>query len=452
MAFGSKDESKDGMSIDYREPIKFLGSEEVNIDYHHGQLLPAVGVSSVQVLRANREHPEEAAGTDRTYNHAPMLAYRTGTFYLQYLSTPVEEHVPPGHTLLTTSPDGVNWAKPRVVFPVYRIPDGVFEHDGRRLALGTHAVMHQRMGFYEARNGRFLVLGNYGICPVKHQVPFGRFSIGRVVREIYEDDSFGPIYFIRYNVGTVWNEANTHYPLYSRCEDKAFVEACEALLRDPLVTQQWGEEQGDADDLITVKSKVGGAFYNKAFCWYRLTGDTVIGLWKWMKAAVSHDNGRCGSEVAVTPSVKHAGGKIWGQKTSDGRYALVHNPHTNNRCRWPLAIVTGADGLVFEGMRCVTGDLSPKRYAGGPYKSNGFHYVRGLETKEAESPDGALYVVYSVNKEDIWISRIPVPVTDAVHTDVYETFEESDDSPWIEGWNIYSLKRAPVRVEAPPDG
>jgi len=306
------------------------------------------------------------------------------------------------------------------------------------------------MGFYEAPSGRFLVLGNYGICPVKHQVPFGRFSIGRVVREIYDDDNLGPIYFIRYNVGTVWNESNTHYPLYSRSHDKEFVEACEALLADPLVTQQWGEEQGDADELITVKSKDGGAFYNKAFCWYRLTGDTVIGLWKWMKAAVSHDNGRTWSEVAETPSVKHAGAKIWGQKTSDGRYALVYNPHTNNTCRWPLAIATGEDGLSFDRMACVIGDLSPKRYAGGPYKGTGFHYVRGLETREAESPDGALYVVYSVNKEDIWISRIPVPVTSQVDSDVHETFERREGSPWIEGWNIHSPKWAPVRVEPPP--
>ena len=41
-----------------------------------------------------------------TYNHQPYLAYWRDRFYLQYLSTPVGEHLPPGRTLLMTSDDG----------------------------------------------------------------------------------------------------------------------------------------------------------------------------------------------------------------------------------------------------------------------------------------------------------------------------------------------------------
>jgi len=46
------------MKIDYNEPIKFIGNSYVNIDYHDGQLNHAIGVNSVQVLRANRENPD----------------------------------------------------------------------------------------------------------------------------------------------------------------------------------------------------------------------------------------------------------------------------------------------------------------------------------------------------------------------------------------------------------
>ena len=45
------------------EVVHYSGHVLSNVDYHHGQLVPAVGVHSMQVLRANREHPELAEGS-----------------------------------------------------------------------------------------------------------------------------------------------------------------------------------------------------------------------------------------------------------------------------------------------------------------------------------------------------------------------------------------------------
>src|SRR6202012_851358 len=87
------------------EYVHYTGHTLSNIDYHHGQLVPAVGVHSMQVLRANREYPDSAAGSNWTYNHAPMLGYWNNKFYLEYLSDSISESVPPGQTLLTTSID-----------------------------------------------------------------------------------------------------------------------------------------------------------------------------------------------------------------------------------------------------------------------------------------------------------------------------------------------------------
>src|SRR5690242_7244865 len=104
-----------------RDTVRYLGNTLVNVDYHHGQLTPAVGVHNIQVFRANREHPEMAEGFGFTYNHQPMLAYWNNKFYLEYLSDPVGEHIPPGQTLLCNSQDGYTWTKPVVVFPQYKI-------------------------------------------------------------------------------------------------------------------------------------------------------------------------------------------------------------------------------------------------------------------------------------------------------------------------------------------
>ena len=85
-----------------QDTVRYTGHELVNVDYHHGQLRPAIGVHNIQTMRANRSN----AANSWTYNHAPMLAYWNNTFYLEYLSNPVGEHVPPGQTWLQSSRDG----------------------------------------------------------------------------------------------------------------------------------------------------------------------------------------------------------------------------------------------------------------------------------------------------------------------------------------------------------
>ncbi|WNH09456.1 hypothetical protein [Thalassobellus suaedae] len=107
-----------------QDTLKYVGSTLSNIDYHHGQLSPAVGVHATQIMRASREHPEKSDGFGWTYNHAPNIAYWNNTFFVQYLSDPVGEHIPPSQSFLQTSKDGENWSFPEVVFPMYNIPDG----------------------------------------------------------------------------------------------------------------------------------------------------------------------------------------------------------------------------------------------------------------------------------------------------------------------------------------
>ena len=60
-------------------------------------------------------------------------------------------------------------------------------------------------------------------------------------------------------------------------------------------------------------------------------------------------------------------------------------------------------------MNLVHGEITPKRY-GGNYKSYGPQYPRGIQEGNGVPADGDLWVSYRVNKEDMWISRIPVPV------------------------------------------
>ena len=44
--------------IHAQDTVRYTGNTLVNVDYHHGQLSPAVGVHNIQTFRANRQHPE----------------------------------------------------------------------------------------------------------------------------------------------------------------------------------------------------------------------------------------------------------------------------------------------------------------------------------------------------------------------------------------------------------
>lgn len=111
-------------TVTAQDRIHYTGKELSNPTYHDGQLSPVVGVHNIQLVRANREHPDASNGNGWTYNHQPMLAYWNGQFYYQYLADPSDEHVPPSQTFLMTSKDGYQWTNPEIVFPPYKVPDG----------------------------------------------------------------------------------------------------------------------------------------------------------------------------------------------------------------------------------------------------------------------------------------------------------------------------------------
>jgi hypothetical protein len=422
------------MNIYAQDTIRYLGKTFVNVDYHHGQIPLAIGVHNIQVLRANREHPEMADGYGWTYNHAPMLAYWNNTFYLEYLSNPIGEHLPPGQTLITTSKDGYCWKRPVVVFPPYKIPDGTTKEGYNGVAKNLYAVMHQRMGFYVSTKNRLLVLAYYGICLDPKDSPNDGEGIGRVVREIYKDGTFGPIFFIRYN--SKWNDKNTSYPFYKSSKDKGFIETCDELLSNPLMMQQWNEEADRDDPLIPIKKDY------KAFCFYHLPDGHVIGLWKHALTAISNDNGKTWTTPVRAPGFVNANAKIWAQKTSDNKYVTVYNP---SMFRWPLALSVSNDGINYYNLLLVQGEISTMRY-GGAYKNYGPQYVRGIIEGNGTVPDGNIWVTYSMNKEDIWVARIKVPVTDKQISPVNEVFDQMPQGKELDLWNIYSPLWATVKI------
>jgi len=403
-------------------PVRYVGAEQADTT-HEGGLRWAVGVQSWQAFRANRARPELAEDFGWTYNHAPMLAFWRDRFWIEYLSAAKDENRGPMQTLLMSSADGIHWDKPRVVFPQYTTPDGKI------------AEVHQRMGFYVAPDGRLLVLGFYG----PERWPNEGAGIGRTVREVSADGNFGPIYFIRYSRHNGWNESNTAFPSYTNSPDAGFKRACETLLANKLMTLQWWEEDRAKDGFYPDL----GDQVLKALSYYHRKDGAVAALWKEAWVALSKDEGKTWSRPVQEPSLVMAKAKVWGQRTPDGRYALLYNPTRDNRHRWPLAIVTGDDGETFDQLLTVVGEVPPRRY-NGLDKAFGPQYVRGIEEGNGTPPGEAFWITWSMNKDDIWVSRIPVPVRAKVSEPVRDDFNTGtiEDLPW----NLYSPLWASVRL------
>lgn len=442
------------------QEIHYSGSTLSNPYLLDGGLAPAIGVHNIQTMRAMRSQTDICRGW--TYNHQPMLAYWQGRFWMHYLSGPVGEHIPSSCTWLQTSDDGYHWTTPQTLFPEYEIPadimsrrtlmynkDGTLHKVSQELNVpnmyereGLKAIMHQRVGWYvsSAETGsRLLAIGNYGICLHRKDDPNDGNGIGRVVREVLPDGTLGPIYFIYYNHG--WNEKTTNYPYYTRSKDKKFRKAVEEILSSPLYWMQFVEECDRRDPHLPLNKEY------KAFCYYTLPdSQTIVSLWKHALMSHSEDGGQTWDTlVHRAPGFVNSNAKIWGQRTSDGLYATVYNP---SEFRWPLGISLSADGLDYQTLNLVHGDITQMRY-GGNYKSNGPQYTRGILPGNGTPEDGDLWVSYSVNKEDMWVSHIPVPVrTQATSHASMREIQHASKLADLRDWNLYSPLMAPITLRA----
>jgi len=430
---------------------RFTGGQPsvVNLEYHDGRVRPIVGSHSFQVMRSNRTHPELAVkdvpyypedGYEKIgfmYNHAPMLCYWKDMFWLFYRSGPTNEHEEPCYNLITWSKDGRNWQKPQTIFPAKRFRN---RNKGSKV---QYSIAHQRMAFYVAKDGRLLVSGFYGMPPS----PNNGNGVGRVIREVYGPGKYGPIYWVRYNKHQGFNKDNSpHFPFYKKAPDAGFVKAVDELLANNLMVQQWYEEERDDGGRSCALVPDDDDFDAKGFNWYTLSDGRIVGMWKnrWMALADKWERGHF-KAVGMGRDIYYSGAKIWGQRTSDGRYALVYNPVLEGR--HPLSVITSDDGLNFNTYFLnAHAEAPPTRFGGHSKDGGGSGYVRGIIPGNGTPPDKAMWLCYSCNKEDIWVSRVPVPVRGAVERDVRDDFEDMKPGGVVTDWNIYSGIWTPIAV------
>jgi hypothetical protein len=431
---------------------RFTGGQPsvVDIEYHDGQVRPIVGVHNFEVMRSNRTHPELSVkeapyypenGYNRDigfmYNHAPMLCYWKDLLWLFYRSGPTNEHEEPCYNLITWSKDGRNWVKPETIFPAK-----IFRNQSKDEKM-QYSIAHQRMAFYVTKAGRLLVSGFYGMP----STPNGGNGVGRAIREVYSPGKYGPIYWVRLNSHQRYTKDNVpHFPFYKKATDAGFIDSVDELLANNLIVQQWYEEERDDAGKTCAFVPIEDDDDAKAFNWYTLPDGKILGMWKgrWMALADKWERGHF-KAVGHGRNIYYSGAKIWGQRMSDGRYALVYNPVVHGRS--PLSVIMSDDGLDFDTYFLnAHGEAPPTRFGGHSKDGGGSGYVRGIISGNGVVPDKAMWLTYSSNKEDIWVTRVPVPIKGTVMKDVDDNFEGMKPGGIVTNWNIYSGVWTPINV------
>lgn len=387
-------------------PIQISGIREWPSKNTGDKLLMAAGISTSTVFRSNRENPELSDGLGWTFQHHPGMAAWRGLLYVAWDSGEKDEDTWPARQLFSTSNNGSDWSKPRELFPQ-----------------GTSTPL--RMWFYRASNDVMLAIAGLRTSNGK---TIEKNKSGLVARRINTDHSLGEVHVLRQPAS--WREGSAKpkeifksMPSYDKCADAGFVRACELLLADHtfLMQQDFGNlmdmqdrmswAQPSSDWSALSFSQKERESFAKAFSFYKRGDGAITGIGKGRFVVVSTDGGRTWSAPAKPPTLVTGNAKVWSQRTADGRYALVYNPHPGNR--YPLVVVSGDDGVNFKDMCAVNPGTEPQRYE-GKNKNTGAQYVRGIDEWSSDGSwkdSGALWVVYSMNKEDILVSRIPLPVT-----------------------------------------
>jgi hypothetical protein len=382
------------------EPLRIDAPElaKLNFDISSGGLPAAPGLETYVVIRANKEQPELADGRGWTYQHHPDLASWKGRLYVGWNSCEQSEDTWPSRELYSSSQDGKTWSAPQEMFPQ-----------------GVSTPL--RMYFFLAPNDRMLVIAGLRL---DHEKLTERRKGPLVVRELRADHTLGEVFTLRAPAEAAPNQP----PLFTTSKNRGFVKACRQLLDDRLYLAQqdygvlldpaqrmkWNDVANWEGDEAFKKE---AAEFGKAICFFERKDGTLVAVMKRRWVTTSKDKGKTWSQPVRPDSLITGMGKVWGQKTSDGRYALIYNPDPSRR--WPLAMLTSDDGITFRDPHVLHEEkLVGRRYEGSG-KSPGASYHRGLSkwNNDGSWKDKALWMVYSLNKEEIRVIRVPLAGSDS---------------------------------------
>jgi hypothetical protein len=350
------------------------------------------GVEDFELLHATPE--------DGVYCHHPHIIHHKGTFLATWSNHRYGEDGPGQRVLYSVSSDGRKWRRFAEGFPAIgkvRRP----EESGRVLTANGLVVVddtvyavaevHERFGPSDGKRRAELE------ALTGRKARFGILGWGRLARAIEPDGTLGPVFWLVPDPPEPVDGA----PQFPDASDPKFADVARRinrLLADPLHMCAWDFRYHTnwttaADGHVLCEPSV-----------YRRPDGVLVKLSRDKQgsriyAALSRDGGKRWAP-AVQTGIPDSPSKSVAGTLPDGRIYLIGNQVIGGR-RDPLVISLSRDGESFDWAASIRQGAPEIRHPGRA-KGVGFQYPSAILVGDA------LWVIYSVGKEDVAVSRVPL--------------------------------------------
>jgi len=349
----------------------------------------------LESLSSERSLVYRANGESGIYSHHPSLVVFRGRLFCSWSNGKEGHEDEPGQrVLLSTSADGTNWSTHRVLF------DPRDKKNETSAAAGFHVDGQTLVAYFTFRKG----------APILSLLKADNALFARTTRD-----------------GEHWSE-----PI--RVASGSFMESPIRLPGGRLLLT--GEATGtrrqvDKSRMLMLYSDnpsglgpwkegqieparskpIGEAIFRWSEpCPYVRSDGVIVSPFRntsgYLYASLSRDNGKTWSVPQPTNFADSRARFCTGQ-LPDGRTYIISNPGAGKSRRFGtgnrtlLTISFSQDGQVFDQAFVLRGERAVHRF-GGRGKSNGWQYPHAVIFKNQ------LCVIYSINKEDIGVTRLPL--------------------------------------------
>ena len=318
-----------------------------------------------------------------TYSHHSHIVQFDGVVYAAWSSHQKDEDAPGQRVLVRRSLDqGNTWTEIGELFPpLDRVDPASEDGPGRRTQCANGFAVVDRVlhAFSE-------VWDDGGGCRSAGK--------GRLVRSIGPDSALGPVFWLDTHAPAPKAGASAYAAGAS-----AVVERVKAHLGRPGNELTW-----DFQHLTTRPTADDGHLLCEPTPAWRLGNGTWCKLYrdlgnsKCNYASFSRDDGVTWTTASRT-NFPDANSRSTAGVLPDGRVYVISN--TSQVGRDPLTISLSEDGLTFDEAAVIRNNAPPLRYE-GRWKNMGFQYPHSTVMGDS------LWVMYSLNKEDIQVTRMPL--------------------------------------------
>jgi len=352
------------------------------------------------------------------YSHHSQLAHHDGVFYAAWSSQRFGEDGPGQRVLISLSQDGRNWSeaaecfasrgrvKPAEEMGRVLTANGWAQVDG---ALYCIAEVHDNIGF--------ISIDGAGIGPERK----GQFrrrarkGYGRLARRVSQEGEFGPVFWL---VDDPPEPLPGFAPLPD-ASDATFARLAQQItaeLDEPLNMPNWDfraanqKQQVMAD--VYVKAVDGHSLCEPST--FRRPDGVLVRVYRdhhpthRLYASLSRDGGKnwtvpVPTDIPDSPSRTAVGSLPGGTVFLAGNQLSkpFHQASRPHYIRDSLTLALSADGVAFDRAVAVRSG-SPKIRLPGKGKGRGYQYPSAVVVADA------IWIMYSIGKEDVAVSRVPL--------------------------------------------